>query len=148
MSPWIIWLSIAALLLIVEVLTQMVWTLCLAIGALAGLVANLAGLSLAWQLVLMAVMAIIAYGILAPYLQRWHARQIEKKGRAARTGMDALLGRRAVVTDEIKPGETGRVRIDGDSWQAVSPGHQSVIRRGSEVTVSAYDSIILTVSPL
>lgn len=59
--------------------------------------------------------------------------------------MDALLGRRATVTHEIRPGRLGRARIDGDNWQVQAPGVGHVIPAGREVTVTSYDSIILTV---
>ena len=146
MSVWIIWISLAALLLILEVFTQMFWTLCLSIGCLGGLLGNLLGVGTAWELIIMSVVSILAYAFLAPVFQRWHDRQMEKNGRKDRTGMEALLGRRATVTQEIKPGETGRARIDGDNWQVVAPGVTETIRKGTEVTVEGYNSIILTVS--
>lgn len=146
MSVWIIWLSIAALLLIIEVFTQMFWTLCLAIGCVGALIGELCGVGTAWELIILAAISFIAYAALAPVFQRWHDRQLKKSGRSDRTGMDALLGRRAIVTQEIKPGEIGRARIDGDNWQVVAPGCAEAVKRGQEVVVEGYDSIILTVS--
>jgi membrane protein implicated in regulation of membrane protease activity len=81
-------------------------------------------------------------------VKRWHERQISKEGGAALTGMDALIGRKAIVTEDVRPGEKGRARIDGDVWQVVAPGVDSIISRGAEVTVTAYNSIILTVAPV
>lgn len=144
MTPWILWLSLAALMIIIEVLSQMVWTLCLAIGCLAALAAACCGVATEWQLIVLALVTVAAYVILVPFIKRWHKRQVARNGRAARTGMDALLGRRAIVTQEILPGETGRARIDGDSWQVVVPGVAVAIPCGAEVIVTDYDSIILT----
>lgn len=144
MTLWIIWLSLAALLLIVEVFSQMVWTLCLAIGCIAALAGDYFGVSLEWQLIMLAAVTVAAYIILVPYVKRWHEKQVAKEGRAARTGMDALLGRRAVVTQVIQPGEIGRARIDGDSWQVIAPGIPYAIPCGAEVIVTDYNSIILT----
>lgn len=62
--------------------------------------------------------------------------------------MDALEGRRATVTHAIRPGQLGRARIDGDNWQVRAPGVDREIRAGEEVSVTGYDSIILTVTPL
>lgn len=64
---------------------------------------------------------------------------------AARTGMDALLGRRAIVTETVRPGSLGRARIDGDNWQVQAPSEPMAIPVGAEVIVTGYDSIILTV---
>lgn len=148
MSIYLIWLIAAVVLLIVEIMSQMVWTLCLAIGCLGAMCGELLGVSLAWQLTILGVLAVLSYIILVPQVKRWHERVARKRGSIDRTGMDALLGRRAIVTHEIRPGSIGRARIDGDNWQVVAPGVDYVIERGSEVSVSAYKSIILTVEPL
>ncbi len=145
MEAWIIWIIVAVLLVGVEVLTQMVWTLCLAIGCLFAIVASLLGLDLAWQAGLAGAAAIVAYFALTPLLRKWQKRVHARDAHAVRTGMDALLGRRAAVVEEIRPGETGRVKIDGDNWQAVAPSAQSALMPGETVVVEGYDSIILTV---
>ena len=145
MDFWLIWLIVAACLLAVEVLTQMMWALCLTAGALGAMAMSLCGLDLTWQLVGLPVIGLIAYVVGLPYFRRWHAR---KSSRNARTGMDALLGRHATVTHAIHPGQLGRARIDGDNWQVRAPGADNAIPAGHDVVVSAYDSIILTVEPV
>jgi membrane protein implicated in regulation of membrane protease activity len=147
MTLWILWLVLAAALLIVEVLSQMVWTLCIAVGCLGALVGDLCGASLELQLIILAIVAVAAFIVVVPYVKRWHERNVIKEGGASLTGMDALIGRKAVVTEDVRPGEKGRARIDGDVWQVVAPGVDTVIPRGAEVSVKAYDSIILTVVP-
>lgn len=147
MSLWLIWILAAVALLIVEVLTQMVWTLCLSIGCIFAMACELLGIDLPWQIIVLSVVALASYILLVPKIKRLHDRALEKEGRKDCTGMDALLGRKAVVTHEIEPGRLGRARIDGDSWQVKAPGIDRTIRRGEEVTVTAYDSIILSVQP-
>lgn len=61
--------------------------------------------------------------------------------------MDALIGRETVVDEEIRPDAPGRIRVDGDSWQAVTADHTAV-KRGTLVRVESYNSIILTVKPI
>ena len=117
MEIWIIWLIAAALLAIAEVLTQSIWTLCLAIGCAAGLVCSLCGVPAAWQIAATAIASVAAYFILLPWFKRRMTIEEKRRGYDSRTGMDALLGRKAVVTHEIRPGELGRARIDGDNWQ-------------------------------
>lgn len=148
METWIIWIIAAALLVGIEVLTQMVWTLCLAIGCLASVIACFFGLDIAWQISIAGIVSVIAYIALRPWFEKWQKKAADKNRHAARTGMDALLGRRGTVTDEIKPGKTGRVRIDGDNWQALAPNVSQTIHRGQQVVVDSYDSIILSVQPL
>ena len=145
MEIWITWLIVAALLIVIEVLSQMMWALCLAVGALAAMVRSLCGLDMIWQVVALGVASALAYIVFLPIFRRWHERS---DLREARTGMDALLGRKAIVTHEIRPGQLGRARIDGDSWQVRAPGVNQTIKAGSEVVVTAYDSIILTVAEI
>lgn len=143
MATWIIWLIVAATLVVTEVLTQMMWALCLAIGSLAAMICSLFGLDMTWQVSALIAASVLAYLVLLPVMRQRHNKRVRTE---ARTGMDALLGRRAIVTHEILPGKIGRARIDGDNWQVVEPGIQEKIPQGKEVIVTSYDSIILNVT--
>ncbi len=144
MEVWVIWLIVATLLVIIEVLTQMVWTLCIAIGCIIALLLSILGVDLAWQLISVGAASVVAFIWLVPVLRRWHDENNRHQNRDDRTGMEALLGRRAIVTEDIRPGRLGRARIDGDNWQVCSSSDE-IIFRGSEVVVTSYDSIILHV---
>lgn len=144
MEMWIIWLIAGACLLIVEVLTQMMWALCLSVGALCAMACALCGISFGWQCTILIIAGLITYIAVLPVFKRRQSRAAQHR---ERTGMEALLGRRAIVTDPIFPDRLGRARIDGDNWQVKAPGTRYVIEPGAEVIVTAYDSIILTVEP-
>jgi membrane protein implicated in regulation of membrane protease activity len=59
--------------------------------------------------------------------------------------MDALIGRVVVVTQTIPAdGDLGRIKIDGDNWQARSVNGEE-IEEGRKVRVVSYDSIIIEV---
>lgn len=145
MQLWIIWLIAAAVLMIVEVLSQMIWTVCLAVGCIAAMVAALLGCDIGWQLVTLAVITVVFFFVGVPWFKRFHEQAVRRENKNDRTGMDALLGRHAVVTEAIYPDRLGRARIDGDYWQVRIPHLDAVVEPGCEVVVTAYDSIILTV---
>lgn len=145
---WIIWLIALGVLLIVEVLTQMVWSLCLAIGCIAGLLCSLCGVGIVWQVIATAIASVVSFLVLIPAFRKWHLAKVDAKSKAARTGMDALLGRKAIVTEEIRPDRPGRARIDGDNWQVTTSSNGGRLPRGTEVSVVGYDSIILFVEPM
>ena len=90
----------------------------------------------------MAVAALGFYLVAFPWFRKIHN---ARTAHTARTGMDALLGRRAIVTETVLPGSLGRARIDGDNWQVQAPSEPMAIPVGAEVIVTGYDSIILTV---
>lgn len=148
MTAWILWLIVAAVLVTVEVMTQMVWTLCLAIGCAGALAASLCGAGVTVQIATMAVTAMVAYVVLVPYFRRLHHRIAERDGNRLRTGMDALIGKEATVIKSIEAGGMGRVKADGDNWQAVARHPDISFRVGERVRIHSYDSIILTVEPI
>lgn len=145
MDSWLFWIIVCVALVIIEVMSQMLWALCLAVGALIAMVASLLGADMVWQLIIMAVGGLLTYVTVFPWFRRYHNR---KSAHTSRTGMDALLGRTAIVTDRIRPGRTGRARIDGDNWQVTAPSEHEELPSGTEVVVTGYDSIILQVAKL
>ena len=58
------------------------------------------------------------------------------------TGAPALIGRRALVVDGLGP--RGRVRLDGEVWNAEAAGHVEV---GAEVVVIGVEGLTLRVRP-
>ena len=63
------------------------------------------------------------------------------------TNADALIGRQALVSEEIKPVVGGRVKVDGDDWKAVTADGKSV-EAGKAVKILKVDSVILTVEEI
>lgn len=57
-------------------------------------------------------------------------------------GVDALVGRHAVVVTVLAP--RGQVRVEGEIWEAVSPVR---VEPGSEVVVRAVRGLALDVEP-
>ena len=137
MEPWHFWALGALVFLIAEIFTPGFALACVSIGGIFGAVAAACELSLAWQIVLFAIGTFLAFLLVRPLAR--HDKDVPK------TNMGALIGREARVTEEIGPeGDTGRVKVDGDEWQAVSNDGQP-IEIGAKVVILKYESIILTV---
>ena len=71
-----------------------------------------------------------------------------KKVGEVKTNAEALIGRRAIVTERIE-GELhpGRVKVDGDDWKAICESAEP-IEVGEAVEITALNSIIVTVKKL
>ena len=141
MDVYQIWLVVAIVLVILEIMTAGFGVICFAIGAVfSALVAGLGG-SITWQIVVFAVVSLLTFVFLRPVVIRF----LDKKSKDVKTNADALVGRRAVVSERIDASQhTGRVAVDGDDWKAVSMDG-SIIEKGTEVEIIKLDSIILTV---
>ena len=145
LSLWLVWLLAAALLIVIEIFTTSAVALCIAIGAIAGFVAGNAGGGPAVQLTLFVVLTVAAFLAIPPLMRRYG--RIHQPAEGDRSNMDAIIGRTAILHHELSPGHLSRIRIDGDNWQARSDTDRT-IPAGTTVKVTAYNSIILTVTPI
>ena len=144
MDAWHIWVIIALIFVIVEMFTTGFAVMCISVGCLFGAVASVIGWDIEWQLLSFAIGTALAFITVRPLVYKF----FYKRSPEVKTNTDALIGRRAVVTERIE-GELhpGRVKIDGDDWKAI-PLTDETIEVGEAVEVTAINSIILTVRKL
>jgi membrane protein implicated in regulation of membrane protease activity len=112
MVSWIVWLIVAAVLGVAELLTM---TFAFGLIAVAALVAAAVGafhLDLGVQLAAFVVAAGAGLGVVRPLAIR-HLKQAPM----LRTGVAALVGRSAIVLEEVNE-HSGRVRIEGEEWSS------------------------------
>lgn len=141
MEIWHVWVIVALFFFVLEIFTNGFAVACFSIGAVAAAVASGLGLSLLWQLLIFAVLSIVALVTVRPLVMKL----FYKKDEVCKTNGDALIGREGRVSEEIDPvSGKGRVAIDGDDWKAVSCDG-SVIAKGTMVEVISRDSVIITV---
>src|SRR5688572_2287854 len=112
-----IWLIVAIVLFILEIITPGFVLANFGVAAIAAAGAAWFGWSLTAQVVVFVIACIVSFFTVRPLLMR----TVLKKGKAEPTGIDALIGRETRVAEMIPDGpETGRVQVDGDSWRAKS----------------------------
>lgn len=140
-SNWLFWLILAALMTVIELLTNTFAFFCLVGGCLVALIVEILGFGLEAQLLGAAIGTVIAFIAFFPLMRKHRA---EQQARTSPSNMDALIGRTATVVQPIEAGQTGRAKIDGDNWQ-IRSADNSAINAGEQVRVVGYDSIILTV---
>ena len=142
MDAWSIWLIVAFAFFLLEIFTNGIAVICFSFGALAAaLVAGLGG-NVTWQVIIFAAVSLLSLVFIRPIL----VKLFYKGGKnEVKTNADALIGRIGIVTEEIDNDKnTGRVRVDGDYWKAVSSTSE-VISQDSKVKILKLDSIIVTV---
>lgn len=142
---WYIWLIAAAALVIAELFTGGFGVLSFAFGCTAGAIASACGLSLNWQLLLAILISLIFFIFVRPFAVKFLLRS---KNDEVRTNTDALIGRTVRVSETIDPvAGTGHVAVDGDVWKAVTADN-TIIAAGTNVRITAQNSLILTVEAL
>ena len=107
---WTTWLIAAAALLLVEMFTPGFLLACLAAGAVGAAAGAALGWSIELQLSLFSAFSVLSLWLLRPMLRTWFA------ATGAKTNQDALMDAVGRVEADVKMGERGYVKIDGDSW--------------------------------
>jgi membrane protein implicated in regulation of membrane protease activity len=128
-NSWAIWLSLAFLLGVAEIMSLDLVLIMLAVGALAGAVVAVLAPSLWWLQILAAtVVSISMLLLLRPTLlakvvgsSGWAVSQIDKSG--------------------------GEIKVDGQSWTARPYSSDVVIEQGTEIEVYEIDGVIAVVYP-
>lgn len=147
LTMWIVWLSLAIILIIAEILTSSAIALCMAIGCFGAFVAAIAGASAEWQIVVL-VGVMICTLMFVPSLLKRYKRILMADDATAVSNLDALMGREAVVEPmDNQTGATARIKIDGDRWQ-VKTADGGIPAPGCRVKVIGNESIILIVEPI
>jgi membrane protein implicated in regulation of membrane protease activity len=141
MQSWLLWLTIAAVLGIAELLTATLDLLLFAVAALAAAAIAALGLSVGLQLLAFAVTAAAMISLVRPVARR-HLNSHPQ----LRTGVAALIGREAVVLSPVGR-EPGRVRIGGEEWSARSYDPDVLIPTGTTVDVFAIEGATALVHP-
>ncbi len=139
-DPWHIWATIALVCLIFEVFVPGLIFGCLAIGSVGGCVGDFLGYGWEGQTIIASFTSIVAFIFVRPFaMKKWFS------GDGVKTGVDALIGRTAEVTQAVDGSSGfGRCKIDGDDWK-MKVKFSDELRVGDKVEIVAVESTILIV---
>jgi len=141
MQGWVVWLIVAAVLGVAELMTTTFALGIIAVGALVAACAGALGLGLPFQLLAFVVASGAGLGFVLPI-----ARRHIKQPPLLKTGPAALVGRSASVLEEVNR-HGGRVRIGGEIWSARPYDETLVIPVGGIVDVMQIEGATALVHP-
>ncbi|MBY0597872.1 NfeD family protein [Bacillus bingmayongensis] len=137
MAGWVVWFIIAGVLFIAEMLSITFYMLWLGIGAVVGgLIALFAPEALFLQVVIGAIVSLTL---------TFFTKRISKNFREAKgfiDTVDKLAGKKGIIMQAITNEENGIVKVDGDTWTAIS---DVPISAGERVIVIKRSSTVLHV---
>jgi membrane protein implicated in regulation of membrane protease activity len=131
MPAWLVWTIVAAACAGAEALTLTLILGFISVGAVIALVVAVLGGPLAAQLVAFIVSSAALIGVVRP-IAKSHLRTPTEM----RSGVDALVGRSALVLERVD-GNDGRVKIGGEVWSARAYLENQVLEPGTTVDVVA-----------
>ena len=141
-NMWQLWTLIGVICLILELTSGDFFIMCFSIGAFATAIGAAVGANFTVQIIIFAIASLLCLLFVRPLALKYFHRKDPNRP----SNVDAMVGRKGVVTEDIESKGFGRVKIDGDSWKAQSQDGVA-IEKGTRVEVTAIDSIIITVVP-
>jgi membrane protein implicated in regulation of membrane protease activity len=139
----IVWVVVAAVLGVAEIVTLTASLGLLAVAALAAAGAAALGLGPFAQFAIFAAVSIALLAGVRPLVKR----QLRPRyGPQHRFGVAAIVGRQARVVQEVT-GHAGRVRIGGEEWSARAYDETLVIPAGTTVDVIEIEGATALVYP-
>jgi membrane protein implicated in regulation of membrane protease activity len=140
MSPWVVWIVVAGVLAIGEIVSLSFFMGPIAVAAVLAAVAALLGAGTALQMVVFIMASIASLAVLRPVARR-HLRTPAK----IRTGTAALVGAHAVVLERVDR-DGGIVKLSGEVWSARAYDDDEVLEAGERVQVMQIDGATALVS--
>lgn len=136
-----VYLAIIVASIVLEALTASLTTIWFVPAAIVGIVLQMLGVGVAVQTVVFLVLSGLFMLLFYKKLRDVIATKTEK------TGIEALIGKTAVVEEDILPLKPGRVKVSGMSWSAVGENEYEEIKKGELVSVLEISGVKLVCRP-
>ncbi|MDY7230954.1 NfeD family protein [Hyalangium rubrum] len=138
-TAWQLWIVAALVLGALEIKLSGFVTLWFAVGALASALAAAVGVGIDGQLLLFTLVSAALFAASRTIFKRAFMRSASPM----KTGVEAMVGQEAVVTESLAEPHGGTVRINGELWMARSLS--GPVAEGERVTVEQVDGLKLWV---
>lgn len=139
-DPWVIWVAIGIVCVIIEIFTPGFLFLSFGVGAILTGLAALIIPSIAFQVLTFAIITLIVFMLSRKFSKKLISNNYEE------TNVKALVGKTGKVTHEIPANEKGYVKIGGEEWAAVSKDNNK-IDKDTRITVNDIEGnkVIVTI---
>jgi membrane protein implicated in regulation of membrane protease activity len=138
-TAWQLWIIAALVFGALEIKLSGFVTLWFAIGALVSALAGALGLGINSQLLLFTLVSVALFAASRTIFKE----ALMRSASPLKTGVEAMLGQEAVVTEALSDPHGGTVRINGELWMARSLS--GPVAEGERVTVEQVDGLKLWV---
>lgn len=138
-TDWQLWIIAALGFGVLEMKTSSFVTLWFAIGSLVAALVAALGMGINFQLVLFTVVSVALFAASRTIFKG----ALMRSATTLKTGVEAMVGQEAVVTEALSDPHGGTVRINGELWTARSLS--GPVAEGERVTVEQVEGLKLWV---
>ncbi len=129
-----VWLGLAILFIVIELLTFNIITLWFAIGALVSVFISFLPIPFSYQILIFLLISVTLLVLTRPLVLK----KLEEKKQ--KTNVDSLIGKKVLVVKAILPFEKGEIKINGTIWSAKTEGNEK-IDKDSECTILRIEGV-------
>lgn len=140
---WHIWLIIAGVCLIIEMITTGFFIFWFGLGALITMIVSfIFPDNLLLQTTVFVVSSTLLIFLTKPFVEKF-----TKSDKKVKTNAYSIIGKKGIVTQDINPTHgIGQIKVAGEVWSAkTSDG--SIIEKGSQIEVIEIDGVKAVVEP-
>lgn len=139
---WQIWLIIAGVCLVIEIMTSGFLVFWLSIGALISMIVSLFIDNIIVQTAVFVISSTILIFATRPFVKKF------AKTKNVKTNAFSIIGQNGIVINDIDSiNSKGQVKIDGETWSAVGKNDID-IPKGTEIEVVEIKGVKAIVTPI
>ena len=140
---WQIWLIIAGICLVIEIITTGFLVFWFAIGALISMIVSLFIDNINIQTAIFIISSTILIFTTKPFVNKFI-----HNNESIKTNAFSLVGKNGIVTQDIDSiNGTGQVKVNGETWSAIGIDEMN-ISKSTEVKIEEIKGVKLIVSPI
>ena len=133
---WLVWLIIAAILFVGEIITAGFLLLWFAIAAIVAMLVSFITTNLFIQTLIFLIVSVILIIFTRPLLSKY------TKGDNTVMNSQTIVGKTAIVTEDISLlNSIGQINVDGEIWSAKTYNPDLTIPKGSRVEIIGIDGV-------
>ena len=141
---WQIWLVIAGICFIAEMITVGFFIFWFGIGALLAMIVSLI---FPENIFLQATVFVVSSTLLV-FLTKPLAKKLTKSDKKLNTNAYSIIDKTGIVTQDINPTHgVGQIKVSGEKWSAKTIDN-SIIEKGSQIKVINIDGVKAVVEPI
>lgn len=141
---WYIWLILAGIFLIVEIMTVGFLIFWLSIGSLLAMLTSFFTDSIFIQTAVFVVSSTILLFATKPFVKKF-----AKTKSPIETNVYSIIGKTGIVTQEINSIQsTGQIKVNGEVWSAIGENNSFIIPKDSEVKILEIKGVKAIVTPV
>jgi membrane protein implicated in regulation of membrane protease activity len=121
-----LWLAVVIITLVIEFMTAEIVSIWFFFGGVVSLILAICKVDPAIQIIVFVIVSLIFMACVRPFIKKYIKRNEIK------TNVDSIVGRIALVTEDIVDGNRGVVKLDGQEWSAIA--NEDIVK-GTKVVV-------------